>query len=80
MREILETLQKVNPTMRIVINAVSMETICEIQEMLSLFRVTGAEIVQMQVSRAKKAGEYHLMRAENPVWICAFEFGGCYEV
>ena len=27
------------------------------------------EIIQMSVSRAKKAGRYHLMQAENPVFI-----------
>ena len=60
--------------MRVVINAVSMETICEIKEILSLYPVKNEEMVQMQVSRAKRAGEHHLMLAENPVWICAFDF------
>lgn len=33
-----------------------------------------ADIVQLQVSRAKQIGAYHLMQAENPVWICALRF------
>lgn len=76
LRGILEALRQINPKMRVVLNAVTLETLCEIQEMLSVFEVTKEEIVQIQVGRAKKAGEYHLMRAENPVWICAFEFAG----
>lgn len=30
------------------------------------------EIVCMQVSRAEKAGPYHLMKGENPVYILSF--------
>ncbi|MCM1156048.1 MAG: precorrin-6A reductase [Roseburia sp.] len=72
--EILAQLYQINPAMRIVINAISMETISEIREAVSLYADDKAEIVQLQVSRAKQAGEHHLMQAENPVWICAFTF------
>ena len=74
LKEILQALYEINPNMRIVINAISMETICEIKEILTLYPIENEEIVQMQVSRVKEAGKYHLMQAENPVWICAFEF------
>lgn len=74
LKEILQALYEMNPKMRVVINAISMETICEIREILTLYQVEDEEIVQMQVSRAKEVGKYHLMQAENPVWICAFEF------
>jgi len=73
-QEILEALYRKNPQMRIVINAVTLETICEIKEVLSRFAIRNESIVQMQVSRTRNAGEYHLMQAENPVWICAFTF------
>ncbi len=74
MKEILSALYQMNPYMRVVINAVSMETICEIKEILSLYPVEKEEVIQMQVSRAGNAGSYHLMQAENPVWICSFNF------
>lgn len=74
LKEILASLRQINPRMRIVINAVSMETICEIREVLSVFKIKEEEIVQLQASRARKAGNYHLMQSENPVWICAFYF------
>lgn len=74
LKEILQTLYEMNPNMRVVINAISMETICAIKEILTLYPIENEEIVQMQVSRAKKAGKHHLMQAENPVWICAFDF------
>ena len=76
LKEILQALYEMNPKMRIVINAISMETICEIKEILTLYTIENEEIIQMQVSRAKEVGKYHLMQAENPVWICAFTFRG----
>ena len=74
LKEILQVLYEMNPNMRVVINAISMETICEIKEILTLYPIKNEEIVQMQVSRAKEAGKYHLLQAENPVWICSFDF------
>lgn len=74
MKEILSALYLKNPKMRIVINAISMETIREINEILSEYQVEEEEVVQLQVNRMKKAGSYHLMQAENPVWICSFNF------
>lgn len=74
LKEILRALYEMNPNMRVVINAVSMETICEIKEIRTLCPIKNEEIFQMQVSRVKEAGKYHLMQAENPVWICAFQF------
>ena len=62
--------------MRIVMTAVSMETICEITKILPLYRTKDEEMVQLQVSRTRKAGTHHLMQAENPIWICAFTFDG----
>ena len=74
LKEIIEALKAKNPHIRIVINAISMETICEIKEILSAYDVKNEDIVQLQVSRSKQIGHYHLMQAENPVWICSFEF------
>lgn len=74
MKEILSRLYQKNPRMRVVINAISLETICEIKECLELYKIENEEVVQLQISRTKKAGSYHLMKAENPVWICAFQF------
>ena len=72
--DILQTLYRKNPHMRIVINAISMETIAELREVMETFPVEDGEILQMQVNRVKKLGSYHLPQAENPVWICSFTF------
>lgn len=73
LKEILQALYEMNPNMRVVINAISMETLCEIKEILTLCPIENEEIVQIQVNRAKEAGKYHFMQAENPVWICSFD-------
>lgn len=74
LREILGKLYNINPQMRVVLNAVSLETIFAVRELFSDDRIENEEIVQVQISRAKQAGNHHLMRAENPIWICAFTF------
>ncbi|MCM1262960.1 MAG: precorrin-6A reductase [Butyrivibrio sp.] len=76
LKEILAALRRINPEMRVVINAVSMETICEIKEILSSGMVDEEEVVQLQVGRIKEMKGHHLMQSENPVWICAFNFCG----
>lgn len=76
LKEILAVLWSKNRHMRIVVTAVSMETICEITKILPLYRIKDEETVQLQVSRTRKAGTHHLMQAENPIWICAFTFDG----
>ena len=72
LKEILNVLYQKNPKMRVVINAISLETISELNMILEEYPVQNEEIIQMQVNRTKKAGKYHLMQAENPVWICSF--------
>ncbi|MCI7790790.1 MAG: precorrin-6A reductase [Lachnospiraceae bacterium] len=74
LKEIMIELYQRNPELRVVINAISMETICEMKEVLAQFPVKDLDIVQLQTSKAKKIGEYHLMQAQNPVWICSFSF------
>lgn len=75
LKEIVKVLYKINPGMRVVINAATMETVSEISQVLESCPIVNEEVVLLQVSRAKKAGRYHLMEAANPVWICSFDFG-----
>ena len=75
LKDILNCLKELNPRMRVVINAISIETVCEIKEVMNLYDICNDELVQVQVSRADKIGNYNLMKAENPVWIFSFDFG-----
>lgn len=70
--EILQLLYEKNPRIRVVINGVTLETIGNMAALLNAFPVEQEEIVQVQVSRSKQAGRYHLMQAENAVYILSF--------
>lgn len=74
LREILTCLYEKNPKVRVVLNAISLETVAELTSLMSALPVCEEEIVQLSVGRAKRAGGYHLMQAENPVYIASFTF------
>lgn len=67
--EILERLLQINPSLRLVVSAVTLETLAEATAEFSRLSLRDVEIVQLSVSRAKTEGAYHLMRAQNPVFI-----------
>lgn len=82
LKEILDCLYRKNPQMNVVLNAISLETIAQLKEILTQFPITREELVQVQVNRMHPVASYHLMQAENPVWICSFQFRGegeCHE-
>ena len=74
LKEILNKLYKINPTMRVVINAVTIETITEIGSLEGDYKIENYEMVMMQISHSSKVGYYNMMKAENPIWICSFNF------
>lgn len=76
LREILTVLNNTGGNVRVVINAVSLETISEIQSALKDFGISDLSVEQISVSRARELGSYHLMTAENPVMIASFTLGG----
>ena len=54
------------------ITAITLETISQIMTLQKEMSLPEPEIVQLQVSSAKKAGPYHLMQGQNPVYIVSF--------
>lgn len=74
LKEILAALYKKNPKMRGVMTAVTLESISQMSSCMRSFSVEKDEIVQVAVSRAAHLGNYHLMRAENPVYIFSFTY------
>ena len=71
--EILKTLLEKNPQVRIVASAITVETLLALQNANQTLALPEPEIVQVQVSRSKKAGNSHLMQAQNPVYIVTFD-------
>ena len=68
LRDILSMLLAKNPHVRIVATAVLLESIAELTACMKDFAFTEAA-VSVQIARGKKAGPYHLMTGQNPVYI-----------
>ncbi|TCL42299.1 precorrin-6y C5,15-methyltransferase (decarboxylating) subunit CbiE [Harryflintia acetispora] len=68
LREIILALYEKNPAARLVISAVTLETLGEATRVLADLR-REAEVVGLSVTRTRRAGGYHLLDAQNPVFL-----------
>lgn len=75
LKDMIDLLVSYQQPIRVVLNAITLETISAGQELLNNPAIQNMEMVQLQVSRARKLGGYHLMQAENPVTIISFDLG-----
>ena len=66
---IVERVLGLNPAARLCVTCVTIETLGQACALLSGERFDGFEICQVAVSRAEELGSYHLMRAQNPVFV-----------
>ncbi len=74
LKGIVSALIKNNPSMRIVINAIALETLHAALEALDVHGIP-AEVVQLGISKAESAGRLHMMKAQNPIFVIS---GGNY--
>ncbi len=72
MREIIDVLLKKNPSVRIVINTVTLESIAEVMDLIRELQLADADVVQISAAKSRTLGNYHLMTAHNPVYIVSF--------
>ena len=78
---IIERVLSVNPQVRICMTAVTLETISEILECVERYSLAHVDIAQLSVSKARRLRAYHMMNAQNPVYLVsadahASEHGG----
>ncbi len=71
---IIERLLQKNPRVRIVANAVTLETLAQLNEISKGFSY--CDVAQLSVAKPKTAGGYRLMSALNPVFIFTMQNGG----
>ncbi|HBN57007.1 MAG TPA: bifunctional cobalt-precorrin-7 (C(5))-methyltransferase/cobalt-precorrin-6B (C(15))-methyltransferase [Lachnospiraceae bacterium] len=76
LKEIIECLLKKNPSVRLVINTVTLETIGEVTECLKTLPLVEEEIISVGIAKAKKVSSYHLMTGLNPIYIVTCKGGG----
>ncbi|MBR5701713.1 MAG: precorrin-6Y C5,15-methyltransferase (decarboxylating) subunit CbiT, partial [Oscillospiraceae bacterium] len=74
-REILALAREKNPRVRVVATAIALESVGELTACMKDQTLSEAETVCLQVSRGKKAGPYHLMLGQNPVYIFTLQGG-----
>lgn len=66
--EILDFIWIKNPKAVVVANAVTLETLCQLKAYIDKNKLK-ADIVQLSSSYGRELGNYHLMQANNPVYI-----------
>ena len=75
LKEILALVLEKNPIARIVVNTVTTETFAAALDAMKTLPVRDVEIVELSVSRGRKVGGYHLMTAQNPVYLFSCQGG-----
>ncbi len=68
MRTVIERALSLNPGVRLCVTAIALETLSEVVRILADLELK-YELTQMAVSRARELGSYHLLMAENPIFI-----------
>lgn len=76
LKQIISDLIDRNPNIRIVANAIALETLSELIEVGKELPVERVEIVQASISKAKPLGSYQMMFGQNPVYIISFSGNG----
>lgn len=73
--DMIRAVREKNEEVRFVINAVTLETVAQMEQVKEAFpEYRKMDVIQVNVARGKELGRYHLMTAQNPVYI--FSFGG----
>ena len=76
MRGIVEAALQKNPDVRVVVNAIALESVGEMAGLIDALGFKDSEIVQLSIARSRKLGRYNMMNGLNPIWIGAMQRGG----
>jgi precorrin-6Y C5,15-methyltransferase (decarboxylating) len=73
LKEIVAAALDKNPAARFVVTAITLETLTEALEVIRHYGFRETELVQVSVSKAHEVGRYHMMKAENPIYLISME-------
>lgn len=73
LKEIVGAALDRNPAVRIVISAITLETLSAALDVIRFYGFQTTDIVQVSVSRSSSIGSYHMMKAENPIYLISLE-------
>jgi precorrin-6Y C5,15-methyltransferase (decarboxylating) len=66
---ILEKLTNLNPEIKIVVNAITIQTLNQAIEGFTQYGLTDTDIICVNIAKSKKTGHYDMMMAQNPIFI-----------
>ena len=69
MAKIVASILRRNLAVRIVANAITLETMAEVLNLFRRFALPHQEVLQLTSARAHTAGNKHMMMGQNPIWI-----------
>ena len=69
---VLDQVFQKNPEAKVVVNCITSETLLALHTALKRFPIRDLQCVQVSVNREEKLGNYHFLRAGNPVFIISF--------
>lgn len=73
LRQIIEKVTAANPEVKIVLNAISLETLGEVMELSKDGLLKEIQVTQLSAARSRILGDYHMMTGQNPVYIIRSE-------
>lgn len=71
--EIIHVVLEKNPDVRIVINTVALNSLAQVMNLIEKHLEWDVDVIQMQVSKDKVIGGYHMMMGQNPIYIISIE-------
>jgi len=75
LRQIIEFALSRNSNVRVVANAIALESVGEIAAAIDALGLADSEIVQLSIARSHRVGRYNMMNGLNPIWIAAMQRG-----
>ncbi|MEG0755867.1 MAG: precorrin-6y C5,15-methyltransferase (decarboxylating) subunit CbiE [Oscillospiraceae bacterium] len=71
--DILHLVFAKNPAARVVASAITIETLAQAVQTFEGLCLADIEVVQVAISKARPVGRYHMMAAQNPIWLIVGE-------
>lgn len=70
--KILDVVLEKNPSVRVVLNCITLETLSQTLEYLKLVNVQDYEVTQVAITHVNKVSTYSMLKAENPIFVISF--------
>ena len=71
--QILDVVLQKNPAARILADAITVETFCEVIENAKRLEILTDDITCISAAKSKHVGSYHMMTGQNPVWLVVMQ-------